>query len=90
MPEYTFSHGVAHLSLCLQDKGHCADLFANCLCFRIGRRKTLYITIWLLLASGTALAFAPEFISFCVLIFLVGAGNLGLYMTAYVLGKPVF
>lgn len=55
----------------------------------IGRRKTLYVTLWLLLTSATALAFAPEFISFCVLIFLVGAGNLGLYMTIYVLGMEL-
>mgnify|MGYP000041250583 CR=1 FL=1 len=55
--------------------------------FRIGRRKTMYICIWLKLGSALGLLAMTEYIGFCVLMFVLGASLLGVYMTLYVLGK---
>lgn len=55
--------------------------------FRIGRRKTLYLCILVQLGSSAGLVGMWEYIGFCVLMFLLGGSLLGVYMTAYVIGK---
>ncbi|XP_076078144.1 organic cation transporter protein-like isoform X2 [Mytilus galloprovincialis] len=55
----------------------------------IGRKKTLYLSSWLLLISTMAVAWAPSFWVFCVLRFIVGFSCAGLFMTAFVLGMEI-
>ncbi|XP_021380019.1 organic cation transporter protein-like isoform X2 [Mizuhopecten yessoensis] len=55
----------------------------------IGRKKTLYISFLLLLGSTLGVAWAPDFITFCVLRFLVGAACAGMFMTAFVIGMEL-
>ncbi|XP_060068379.1 organic cation transporter protein-like [Ylistrum balloti] len=55
----------------------------------IGRKKTLYISFLLLLGSTLGVAWAPDFITFCVLRFLVGTSCAGMFMTAFVIGMEL-
>lgn len=52
----------------------------------IGRKKTLYICLLLLLASSIAITYAPEYYSFVVLQFVMGTSCLGTWMAAFVTG----
>jgi len=45
------------------------------------------IVIFLQGSAGLATGFAPEFYSFIIFRFLVGAASMGLFMTAFVLGE---
>ena len=53
----------------------------------IGRKKALYVTFLILLASAFGVCWAPEFISFVVLEFIIGAANHGAFMICCVLGS---
>ena len=54
--------------------------------FRIGRKKTLILSVLCLLASSLAVSWAADFYLFCVLRFIVGFSCAGLFMSAFVLG----
>lgn len=54
---------------------------------RIGRKKALYVTFVILLASAFGVCWAPEFISFVILQFIIGAANHGAFMICCVLGQ---
>ncbi|XP_060079708.1 organic cation transporter protein-like [Ylistrum balloti] len=62
------------------------DLFFGMLSDSIGRRKTILLCSICLLISSVSTAFAPEFYSFTVLEFLVGASNHGLFILVCVMG----
>ncbi|KAJ8312988.1 hypothetical protein KUTeg_010361 [Tegillarca granosa] len=51
----------------------------------IGRKRTFQLTSLLMVIVAFAVALAPEFYSFCVLEFLMGASEHGFYMTCVVL-----
>ncbi|XP_033740181.1 organic cation transporter protein-like [Pecten maximus] len=55
----------------------------------IGRKKTLYLSFLLLLGSTLGVAWAPDFITFCILRFLVGTACAGMFMTAFVIGMEL-
>ncbi|XP_060072921.1 organic cation transporter protein-like isoform X4 [Ylistrum balloti] len=55
----------------------------------IGRKKTLYISFLLLLGTTLSVAWAPNFVTFCVLRFLVGASCAGMFMTTFVIGMEM-
>ncbi|XP_060072912.1 organic cation transporter protein-like [Ylistrum balloti] len=55
----------------------------------IGRKKTLYISFWLLLGTTLGVAWAPDFVTFCVLRCLVGASCAGMFMTAFVISMEM-
>ncbi|XP_060063685.1 organic cation transporter protein-like [Ylistrum balloti] len=61
------------------------DLFFGQLSDSIGRSKTLLITSIILLLSSVGTAFAPDFYSFTVLQFIVGASNHGMFVLVCVL-----
>ncbi|XP_033740119.1 organic cation transporter protein-like [Pecten maximus] len=63
----------------------CGDLGFGMLSDYIGRKKTFSICSVLMLASALALAWAPEFYSFVLLEFTVGAACHGLFMVCCVL-----
>lgn len=54
----------------------------------IGRRKTLMAAVLLWNVSGFALCWAPEYISFIILEFIVAAAQHGAFMVCNVMGKP--
>ena len=54
--------------------------------YRAGRKKTLYFCLMLLMAASFAITFTPEYYSFVVLQFIIGAGCLGTWMAAFVAG----
>lgn len=62
------------------------DLSFGILSDTIGRKKTFTITVFIVLASALGVAWAPEFYSFCVLEFIVGAAHHGAFMICCVLG----
>lgn len=55
----------------------------------IGRRKTLMAAVLLWNVSGFALCWAPEYISFIILEFIVAAAQHGAFMVCNVMGKPL-
>lgn len=55
----------------------------------LGRKKTLYISSWLLLSSTLAVAWSPSFWVFCILRFIVGLSCAGMFMTSFVLGMEI-
>lgn len=55
----------------------------------IGRRRTFQISAVMTCAVAFAVAWAPEFYSFCVLEFLMGATVHGFFLLCAVLGKKV-
>lgn len=55
--------------------------------FRIGRKKTFFLSALFHSASGIGLAFAPNIEGFIALRFINGAANAGLFMSAFVIGK---
>ncbi|XP_069135010.1 organic cation transporter protein-like isoform X2 [Argopecten irradians] len=55
----------------------------------IGRKKTLYISFVMLLGTTLGLAWAPDFLTFCILRFLIGASCAGMFMTAFVIGMEL-
>lgn len=62
----------------------------HCIIFcliRIGRKKTLILSVLGLLASSLAVAWAENFYLFCVLRFIVGFCCAGTFMSAFVLGE---
>lgn len=62
----------------------------HCIIFcliRIGRKKTLILSVLGLLASSLAVAWADNFYLFCVLRFIVGFCCAGTFMSAFVLGE---
>lgn len=54
--------------------------------FSIGRFPAYFIAAGVLFASGTAVAFSPNAITYTVLRFFVGVGDIGVYVTPFVLG----
>ncbi|XP_066276613.1 organic cation transporter protein-like [Branchiostoma lanceolatum] len=56
---------------------------------RYGRRPTLLWCIFLLVAFSVTSAFSPNYIVFVILKFLLGAVNVSIYYTAFVLGMEV-
>ncbi|CAH1264097.1 SLC22A5 [Branchiostoma lanceolatum] len=56
---------------------------------RYGRRPTLLWCIFLLLTLSVTSAFSPNYIVFVILKFLLGAVNVSIYYTAFVLGMEV-
>ncbi|KAK3098565.1 hypothetical protein FSP39_020715 [Pinctada imbricata] len=54
-----------------------------------GRKKTLMLSILLLLCSSMGVAWAPDYATFCVLRFFVGFSCAGLFMTGFVLGMEL-
>lgn len=52
----------------------------------IGRRKSLYAGLMILMLAATCLTFAPEFYSFVVIYFLLGTSSIGSLMCAFVIG----
>ncbi|XP_061193510.1 organic cation transporter protein-like isoform X2 [Saccostrea echinata] len=73
-----FYAGVFFGSLCL---GALAD--------KIGRKKTLILSILVLLASSLAVSWAADFYLFCVLRFIVGFFLAGAFMSSFVLGIEI-
>ena len=55
--------------------------------YSIGRKKTLYICLMLLLGSSVAICYVPEYYSFVVLQFVIGTTTLGSWMAAFVTGN---
>ena len=55
--------------------------------FSIGRKKTLYVSFILTLASSVALAWAQNFLMYVILRFIIGAANAGIFMTGFVIGQ---
>ncbi|XP_033741750.1 uncharacterized protein LOC117328333 [Pecten maximus] len=51
----------------------------------IGRKKTLHFSFLMLLGTTLGLAWAPDFVTFCVLRFLIGVSCAGVFMTAFVI-----
>ncbi|XP_033741747.1 organic cation transporter protein-like [Pecten maximus] len=49
----------------------------------IGRKKTLCLSFLLLFGTTLGVTWAPDFITFCVLRFFVGASCAGMFMTAF-------
>ncbi|XP_048771493.2 organic cation transporter protein-like [Ostrea edulis] len=62
------------------------DLGFGVLADIIGRKKALYVTFVILLAAAFGICWAPEFISFVILEFIIGAANHGAFMICCVLG----
>lgn len=56
---------------------------------KIGRKKTLILSVLGLLASSLAVAWADNFYLFCVLRFIVGFCCAGTFMSAFVLGMEI-
>ena len=54
--------------------------------FRIGRKKTMILSLLGLLASSLAISWAADFYLFCVLRFVVGFSSAGLFMSTFVHG----
>ena len=54
--------------------------------FRIGRKKTMILSVLGLLASSLAVSWAADFYLFCVLRFVVGFSSAGLFMSTFVHG----
>ena len=54
--------------------------------YRIGRKKTLYISFIIVIASSIGLSWANSFIMYVVLRFIIGASNAGIFMTGFVIG----
>lgn len=55
----------------------------------LGRKKTLYVSSWLLLISTLAVAWAPSFWVFVVLRFIIGTSCAGIFMSGFVLGMEI-
>ncbi|XP_060068370.1 organic cation transporter protein-like [Ylistrum balloti] len=55
----------------------------------IGRKKTLCLSFLMLFGTTLGLAWAPDYITFCILRFLVGASCAGMFMTAFVIGMEL-
>ncbi|XP_033740180.1 organic cation transporter protein-like [Pecten maximus] len=55
----------------------------------IGRKKTLYLSFLMLLGTTLSLAWAPDFTTFCILRFLIGASCAGMFMTVFVIGMEL-
>ncbi|KAJ8315875.1 LOW QUALITY PROTEIN: hypothetical protein KUTeg_008025 [Tegillarca granosa] len=51
----------------------------------IGRKKTLLLSILLMLVSSMALPWSPDFATFAVLRFFIGMSNIGIFMTGFVI-----
>ena len=58
----------------------------NC-SFRVGRKPALALTLILQVILGVSVSFSPNYITFAILRFLLGAVNIGVFTTAFVLGK---
>lgn len=56
--------------------------------FRIGRKNIFVISVLLQGITGCGMAFTQEYWSFTFLRVLVGASTSGLYLAAYVIGRP--
>ncbi|XP_022293454.2 organic cation transporter protein-like [Crassostrea virginica] len=56
---------------------------------RIGRKKTMILSLLGLLASSLAISWAADFYLFCVLRFVVGFSSAGLFMSTFVLGMEM-
>ncbi|KAL4232457.1 hypothetical protein ACF0H5_007150 [Mactra antiquata] len=55
----------------------------------IGRKKTLYMCILLMIGSSLGLIPMENYYGFAVLMFILGGSLLGVYMTSYVLGMEL-
>lgn len=64
-------------------------LLLGALSDKIGRKKTLILSVLGLLASSLAVAWADNFYLFCVLRFIVGFCCAGTFMSAFVLGMEI-
>ena len=58
--------------------------------FRFGRKPVLAITLILQVILGVCVSFSPNYIAFTILRFMLGAVNIGVLTTAFVLGTYVF
>jgi len=56
--------------------------------FRIGRKKIFIISVLLQGIAGCGMAFTQDYRSFTIFRVLVGASTSGLYLAAYVIGRP--
>ncbi|XP_078324705.1 organic cation transporter protein-like isoform X3 [Crassostrea virginica] len=56
---------------------------------RIGRKKTMILSVLGLLASSLAVSWAADFYLFCVLRFVVGFSSAGLFMSTFVHGMEM-
>lgn len=64
-------------------------LLLGALSDKIGRKRTLILSVLGLLASSLAVAWADNFYLFCVLRFIVGFCCAGTFMSAFVLGMEI-
>ncbi|KAI8492307.1 hypothetical protein Bbelb_297600 [Branchiostoma belcheri] len=55
----------------------------------IGRKKTLFISLLLMLVFGVVVAFSPEYITFVIMRFIVGASVSGVFLSAFVIGTEL-
>ena len=68
-------------------KVYCICLFSHIILFRIGRKKSLYIGLMVMLISAVSLTFAPEFYSFAAIYFILGSASVSNVMSAFVICK---
>ena len=57
-------------------------------CFSIGRKKTLCTASVVQVASALGAAWAPNFVIYVILEFVIGAACHGVFMCCCVLGEP--
>lgn len=62
------------------------QFFSLSVCVRYGRRFVLLLSIALQTVFGVAVAFAPNFLVYVILRFIVGATISGVIINAFVLG----
>ena len=55
--------------------------------FRFGRKTALVLSVFLHLGGGFGSAFAPNYGTFVACRFIVGMSNMGIFMSAFVIGK---
>ncbi|XP_060072925.1 organic cation transporter protein-like [Ylistrum balloti] len=55
----------------------------------IGRKKTFYIGVILMLASTLALAFSPNYIAFAIFMTAIGATTQGVFLVGFVIGMEL-
>ncbi|XP_077988630.1 organic cation transporter protein-like [Glandiceps talaboti] len=65
------------------------NLLFGMLSDKIGRMKALIIATVLMIVSGTACAFSPNIIVYCICRIGVGCAEMGMFLAAYVLGTEL-
>ena len=70
-----------------QVSGVC-PLYYGFFCYRIGRKKTMLICVFIQGISGLLTGLVPtNYYGFIILRFITGGSSMGLFMTNFVLGK---